>query len=50
MIACTLFMLYISHLGVGKLLAGELNESVLVPRMVAAAARGEAVSIPELTR
>jgi hypothetical protein len=48
MIACTLFMLYIRHLGIGKLLAGELNELVLVLRMVAAAARGEAVSIPEL--
>jgi hypothetical protein len=48
MIACTLFMLYIRHLGIGKLLAGELNELVLVFRMVAAAARGEAVSIPEL--
>ena len=48
MIAYTLFMLYIRHLGIGKLLVGELNELVHVPRMAAAAAQGEAVSIPEL--
>jgi predicted nucleic acid-binding Zn-ribbon protein len=48
MIAYTLFMLYIRHLGIGKLLVGELNELVHVQRMAAAAAQGEAVSIPEL--
>jgi hypothetical protein len=48
MIACTLFMLYIRHLGIGKLLLGELNELAQVPRMASAAAQGEAVSIPEL--
>jgi hypothetical protein len=48
MIAHTLFMLYFRHLGIGKLLVGELNELVHVPRMATAAAQGEAVSIPEL--
>jgi hypothetical protein len=48
MIAHTLFMLYIRHVGIGKLLVGELNELVRVPRMAAAAAQGEAVSIPQL--
>jgi hypothetical protein len=48
MIAYTLFMLYIRHQGVGKLLVGEINELVQVPRMANAAAQGEAVSIPEL--
>ena len=48
MIACTLFILCIRHLGIGKLLAGELNELAQVPRMASAAAQGEAVSIPEL--
>jgi hypothetical protein len=41
-------MLYFRHLGIGKLLVGELNELVHVPRMATAAAQGEAVSIPEL--
>ena len=45
MIAHTLFMLYFRHLGIGKLLVGELNELVHVPRMATAAAQGEAVSI-----
>jgi hypothetical protein len=48
MIAHAFFMLYISHLGIGKLLTGEINELVQVPRMAAAAAQGEAVSVPEL--
>ena len=48
MIANTLFFLYIRHLGVGKLLLGELNELAHVPRMVTAAAQCEAVSIREL--
>ena len=48
MIANTLFLLYIRHLGIGILLAGELNELAQVPRMASAAAQGEAVSIPEL--
>jgi hypothetical protein len=48
MIAYTLFMLYIRHLGIGKLLVGEHNELVHVPRMATAAAQGEAVSIPQL--
>jgi hypothetical protein len=48
MIAYTLFMLYIRHIGIGKLLVSDLNELVHVPRMAAAAAQGEAVSIPEM--
>jgi hypothetical protein len=48
MIANTFFLLYIRHLGVGKLLLGEINELVNVPRMATAAAQGEAVSIREL--
>jgi hypothetical protein len=48
MIANTLLLLYIHHLGVGKLLVGELNELVNVPRMATAAAQGEAVAISEL--
>jgi TolA-binding protein len=48
MIANAFFMLYIRYQGVGKLLTGEINELVHVPRMAAAAAQGESVSIPEL--
>ncbi len=48
MIATTLFLLYIRHFDVGKLLLGENNELVNVPRMATAAAQGEAVSILEL--
>jgi prefoldin subunit 5 len=48
MIAIILYMLYIRYEGIGKLLVGELNELVHVPRMAAAAAQGEAVSIPDL--
>ena len=48
MIAYTLFMLYIRHLGIGKLLVGEHNELVHVPRMATAAAQGEAISIPQM--
>jgi hypothetical protein len=50
MIAHAFFMLYIRHLGIGKLLVDELNELVHVPRMAAAAVQGEAVSIPELKK
>ena len=48
MIASTLFLLYIRHFDVGKLLVGHLNELLNVPRMATAAAQGEAVSIQEL--
>jgi hypothetical protein len=48
MIAYAFFMLYIRHLGIGKLLVDELNELVHVPRMAAAVVEGESVSIPEL--
>ena len=50
MIAYAFFMLYIRYQGVGKLLTGELNELVHVPRMAAAAAQGKPVSIPELKK
>ena len=50
MIAYAFFMLYIRYQGVGKLLTGELNELVHVPRMAAAAVQGESVSIPELKK
>src|SRR5919202_1514147 len=50
MIAYAFFMLYILYQGVGKLLTGELNELVHVPRMAAAAAQDEPVSIPELKK
>jgi hypothetical protein len=48
MIAYVFFMLYIRYQGIGKLLTGEINGLVHVPRMAAAAVQGEAVSIPEL--
>jgi hypothetical protein len=48
MIATTLFLLYIRHFDVGKLLLGEINELAQVPQMATAAAQGEAVSILEL--
>ena len=48
MITHALLMLYIRHQGIGKLLVGDLNELVRVPRMSAAVAQGESVSIPEL--
>jgi hypothetical protein len=48
MIASAFINLYIRYQGVEKLLTGEINELVQVPRMAAAAAQGEAVSIPEL--
>ncbi len=41
-------MSYIGHIAIGKLLVSDLNELVHVPRMAAAAAQGEAVSIPEM--
>jgi hypothetical protein len=48
LIAYALLVLYIRHIGIGKLLVGELKELVHVPRMAAAAAEGEAVSIPQM--
>jgi FtsZ-binding cell division protein ZapB len=50
MIAHAFFMLYIRHLGIGKLLVDELDELVHVPRMTAAAVQGESVSIPGLKK
>jgi hypothetical protein len=41
-------MLYIHHLGIGKLLLSDLDELMYVPRAAATAVQGEAVSISEL--
>ena len=50
MIAFILYMLYLSHVGIEKLADGDLNELFVgkLLRAAAAAAGGEAVSIPEL--
>jgi hypothetical protein len=48
MIGIYWYILYIRYVGIGKLVVGDHNELVMLPRAAAAAVKGEAVSIPEL--